>query len=98
MSQTFNLVCHAKRKKIWIGQGWGSMTNFYSGMPDRMEHLKRFLNDTRGHALVLLCDDTQGGEWQDYEAAEESDLANASGEPAGNSAPKTDGPSEKCGT
>ncbi len=45
MSDTFYLVCDETKKKLWIGQGWGSMTNFYSGEKETMELLKRFLNE-----------------------------------------------------
>ena len=57
MSQTFSLVCHETKKRIWIGQGWGTMTSFYSGEPKTMKRLKRFLNAHRGKGLVFLCTD-----------------------------------------
>ena len=56
MSDTWNLVSHESRKKIWVGQGNGNMSTFYSGEPETMEHLKRFLNDTKGESLELVSD------------------------------------------
>jgi len=71
MSQTFELVCHDTKQKIWIGQGWGEMTCFYSGMPDVMGRLGRFLEATRGKPLVVLCTDTDDGDWCEYAEFEE---------------------------
>jgi len=67
MSQTFSLVCHETRKRVWVGQGWGKMTTFYSGVPSTMDSLKDFLADHEGKALVLLCNDTTTDEIYDYE-------------------------------
>jgi hypothetical protein len=72
MSQTFELVCHGTKQKIWIGQGWGEMSVFYSGMPDVMERLRRFFVATKGLPLVLLCTDTEEGDWCEYEEFEET--------------------------
>ena len=58
MSQTFSLVCHETRKRVWVGQGWGMMTTFYSGQAKTMEALGRFLATHEGQPLVLLRDDT----------------------------------------
>lgn len=57
MSHTFSLVCHATRQRVWIGQGWGSMQSLYSGNPETMDALMRFLNDHIGQPLEFLCDD-----------------------------------------
>ena len=83
MSQTFTLVCKEAKLKIWIGQGWRSITTFYSGMPDVMLRLSRFLEATRGKTLMLMCDDTQGSQFDDCvefedpeaDSAEESNVA-----------------------
>lgn len=69
MSDTFNLVSHKSQKRVWIGQGSLSMTNFYTGDFGAMEALKRFLNDTRGEALHFVSDahgDDRHFEYEDY--------------------------------
>lgn len=71
MSQTFALVCHETKQKIWVGQGWNAMTTFYSGMPEVMVRLARFLEATRGKPLVLLCDDMHSAEFEDCEEFED---------------------------
>lgn len=71
MSQTFSLVCHETKQKLWVGQGWGAMTCFYGEMPDVMFRLGRFLEATRGRSLVLVCNDTDGFASSDYEEFEE---------------------------
>lgn len=71
MSQTFEIVCHETRQKIWVGQGWAEMTNFYSAEPVTMERLRRFLVATKGKPLVLMCAETDAGDWHDYEDFEE---------------------------
>jgi len=60
MSQTHSIVCHATKQKLWIGQGTGIMSNFYSGEPKTMEALKWFLGENRKHALNIICDDSDG--------------------------------------
>jgi hypothetical protein len=57
MAQTFSLVCEETRKKIWVGQGTGKMTSFYTGEPRIMERLGIFLREHEGKTLRLLCDD-----------------------------------------
>lgn len=74
MSQTFSLVCEETKQKVWVGQGWGKMTTFYSGELEIMARLGEFLRDHEGKSLRLLCDDTHDiltgyieyGEEQDY--------------------------------
>ena len=73
MSQTFSFVCKEAKLKIWVGQGWGSMTNFYSGMPEVMLRLVRFLAMTLGKPVMLLCNDTQGEQFEDCEEFEDTD-------------------------
>lgn len=72
MSQTFELVCHETRQKIWIGQGRGEMTSFYTGEPETMRRLRRFFVATKGKPLVLMCTDTEDGDWHEYEEFEET--------------------------
>jgi hypothetical protein len=73
MSQTFSLVCKEAKLKIWVGQGWRTMDTFYSGMPDVMQRLGRFLEVTRGKQLALLCDDMQGSQFEDCVEFEDPD-------------------------
>jgi hypothetical protein len=56
MSQTFSLVCLECKAWIWVGQGWGSMTAFYTN-PARMAQLQRFLNAHLNHTMRFVCDD-----------------------------------------
>lgn len=79
ISQTFALVCKEARLKIWVGQGWRSMTNFYSGMPDVMQRLGRFLEATRGKTLMLMCDDTEGSQFDDCVEFEDPEADSAEG-------------------
>lgn len=65
MSKTFDLVCKEAKLKIWVGQGSHTMSNFYSGVPKVMQRLGRFLEATRGKPLLLVCDDTQGSQFED---------------------------------
>ena len=71
MSQTFALVCYETKQKIWVGQGWNAMTTFYSGMPEVISKLGRFLEATRGRPLVLICQDTQAEDWEECEEFED---------------------------
>lgn len=75
ISQTFSLLCHETRQRICVGQGGDDqMTNFYSGAPEIMGRLGRFLEATRGKPLVLLRDYSQEFEEEqflDYEEFEE---------------------------
>jgi hypothetical protein len=83
MSRTYSLVCPETRQKIWVGQAHiedgreAGMTSFYSGVPETMERLGRFLQATRGKQLVLLCDDDnynsdeRGEEFIEYEEFED---------------------------
>jgi len=57
MSQTFYLVCHETKKRIWIGQGWGEMTVLYNNESKTMENLKQFLNDHIWKPLEFVCSD-----------------------------------------
>lgn len=57
MSQTHSIVCDATREKLWIGQGTGPMTSFYSGDPETMEALHWFLQKNRDHPLRMVCED-----------------------------------------
>lgn len=77
MSQTFSLICRETKQKIWIGQGWGEMTGFYTGEPETMARLRRFLNATRGKALEFVMNDQtdeiyEDG-WQEFEAPPDDD-------------------------
>mgnify|MGYP000045780522 CR=1 FL=1 len=78
MSKTFSLVCRDAKLKIWVGQSGGSadgMLNFYSGMPEVMQRLGRFLEATRGKPLALLCNDTQGDQYENCAEFEDQDAS-----------------------
>ena len=60
MSQTFYIVCHETKKRIWIGQGGGNMKTLYSNDPGVMAALKLFLNDHIGKELHFICCSTDG--------------------------------------
>lgn len=86
MSQTYSLVCHETRQRVWVGQGWGRMESFYSGEPATMRRLGTFLAAHEGHALMFLCEDTNESildyrEWGDGTVAEEQARADAEGTP-----------------
>ena len=57
MSETFSIACHETKSRVWIGQGWGEMTCFYTGEPETMERLRRFFNAHKGKPLVFVCND-----------------------------------------
>ena len=73
MSNTFSLVCDETKQKLWVGQGWEGMTTFYSGTPDVMQRLGRFLEATRGKALRIRCDDADEthGDYEEFEEPED---------------------------
>lgn len=62
MSRDFHIVCHMTRQRVWIGQGHCAiepphrpdMEVFYTGHPEVMEQLGRFLRATLGKPLVVL--------------------------------------------
>jgi hypothetical protein len=56
MSDTYSIVCHETKQALWIGQGRGSMSCFYSGEPETMQRLGLFLKATMGKALVVMND------------------------------------------
>lgn len=68
MSTTFSLVCRETNLGVWIGQGRGAqMTCFYSGQPEIMERLARFLNAHKGKSLELVCDDQDTWDGKEFE-------------------------------
>lgn len=76
MSQTFSLTCDETKQKIWVGQGWGLMTNFYSGEPETMRRLGEFLRTHEGKPIKLLCDDKTEDMLCEFEEFMESDEDN----------------------
>lgn len=72
MSRTFALVCHETKLCVWIGQGNGPMTNFYTGDQNVMERLRRFLNEHKGKPLEFICHD-DGDDWSEYAEFEDPD-------------------------
>jgi hypothetical protein len=79
VSQTFSIACPETKKRLWIGQGRGDMSVFYTADPDVMERLRRFLNAHVGKPLFFVCCDTilsVGGEdWDEFEEFEDPDEA-----------------------
>jgi len=69
VSATYSLACPKTRRYVWIGQGWGSMTTFYTGEPQTMEHLRTFLNAHMGEVLRFVSNDAtllyEGG-WEEW--------------------------------
>jgi len=63
MSQTYSLICHETKSKVWIGQGWGKMTTLYSGNKEIMIALKTFLQDHIDKNLVFICNDKNDDIW-----------------------------------
>jgi hypothetical protein len=57
MFHTFSLVCHETRTRIWLGQGWDTMTCFFGGDEQIQQDLRRFLVDHMEKPLRLVCDD-----------------------------------------
>jgi hypothetical protein len=49
MSRTYEIACKTCKETLWIGQGWPpaegaeDQRNIYTGMPDVMDKLTRFL-------------------------------------------------------
>ncbi len=67
MSTNYMLVCPETKEGVWIGQGNGGMKILYSGDAETMEYLRRFLVDTRGKELHLICEhDEEWGNYADY--------------------------------
>ena len=67
MSHTYHLVCDETKKRIWIGQGWKSMTTFYSGELETMEALIKFLNDHRTPHILRFVNSTFDENIYDYD-------------------------------
>lgn len=53
MSTTYHLVCDETRQEMWVGQGHEVMEIFYSGNPEKMAQLGRFLKATQGKTLCI---------------------------------------------
>jgi hypothetical protein len=67
MSQTFSIVCHETKRRVWVGQGWGKMQALYSDDKEAMANLRAFLNDHIGRPLEFVCDDRQSDDVASYE-------------------------------
>ena len=62
MSQTHSIVCHETKEKLWIGQGNGGMSCFYTGESETMEALRWFLDKNREYALNMVCNNNDNDE------------------------------------
>jgi hypothetical protein len=54
MSSSYRIICKETKQSVWIGQGFGGMECLYSGEPETMELLRKFLNETMGKKLILF--------------------------------------------
>lgn len=73
MSTIHSIFCVEKKIKIDVGQG-GVFLNFWSGVPDTMQRLGRFLQETRGFPLVVAHEHEKTDEmWEckDFEDTED---------------------------
>lgn len=72
MSNTFSLICRETKSTLWIGQGNGVMTTFYTGNAEIMERLHRFLCAHMGKQLEVVNDDSIAEEdgWTEFEETE----------------------------
>lgn len=68
MSASYALGCPEVKQYIWVGQGNGGMTTFYTGETDTMLGLTIFLNKYRKHTfrLIYMDDWEEGVDWQDF--------------------------------
>lgn len=62
MSNSYSIGCVKCKKYLWIAQGWlPEEFIFYSGEPDTMQKLSRFLKEHINHPL-LFFDSSNGDE------------------------------------
>jgi hypothetical protein len=66
MSSSYRIICKETKQAVWIGQGFGGMKIFYSGEPETMEKLHRFLDETKGKELIVVNTDCTEIEFEDY--------------------------------
>lgn len=71
MSRTYDLVCKETQLGVWIGQGWKGLEVFYSGKPETMERLGRFLAAHIGKELVVMDSEHAICELDDFQYFEE---------------------------
>lgn len=67
MSDTFHLICPAKRLQIWIGQGNFPLVTLYSGSRSTMDALGAFLVRTRGEPVFFVSLEYDYGDWIYFE-------------------------------
>lgn len=60
MSQTYSIVCHETKEKLWIEQGTGGMPRLYTSEPETMEALHWFLVKNRAHSFNMVY---EGRDW-----------------------------------
>ena len=54
MSNSYSLVCHETKVKMWIGQGWKECDCLYVGNKQTDDVFLKFLNDNRGKPLYFI--------------------------------------------
>jgi len=69
MSNSYSLVCHETKVKMWIGQGWKECDVLYVGDKKTIDIFLNFLNDNRGKPLYFIDnnDDESVLEYKDYD-------------------------------
>lgn len=68
MSRTFYIACPETKQYLWIGQGSkDNMSTFYSGEPEIMDCLAKFLNTHLGKSLVVVDGEDTIFDQLDYE-------------------------------
>ena len=70
MSRSYHLVCPEMKISLWVGQGWGGMTCFYSTQ-EHLGRLHRFLNFTWGKSLVMMDSEHVDTDWPEFEEDEQ---------------------------
>ncbi len=78
MSRTLEIACNTCKERLWVGQGYGS---FYSGEPETMDKLGRFLfkhetTPSAEHSLSFQDDNSTDAwydddEWHRFEELED---------------------------
>ena len=83
MSRTYSIVCKETQLGVWIGQGWNGLETFYTGHPEIMARLHRFLAAHMGKELVVMDDQKAVCELDNYQEFENpTDIDDTTSAPA----------------
>jgi hypothetical protein len=68
MSEYYALVCHEKKTRLQVGQGWGAMDAFYTTAPHE-QMVRSFLNAHINMQIEFVCMDRRDSiyEYDDWE-------------------------------